>query len=208
MSGSNQSLTRPGALPTWPAASPLNPAGLVTYAHPAGDGHELYQLPVSRLGGAKSGAPTNGTQQVAGITLTTSSSTAGSWAITIASPRLSAPITATATLAGAVNTASAQGTAVRAAIAAAIAANAAAAALFASTGSAGTFSVTAVNAAADTAAFTITATKTGLADTTQAAANTAGVLGTVPDFLGQLAINGTTVYSATSLATNTWTALN
>lgn len=208
MSGSNQTLSRPGVLPLWPVASPLNPAGLLTYSHPAGAGYEHYELPVSRLLGAKSGAPSNGTAQIAGITLATSSSTVGSWLVTIASPLLAESISLTVPIAVAVTTSANQALAIRAAIAAAIAADPVATANLTSTGSASTFSVTAKAAAATSADFTITAVKTGVDGTTQSAANTPGVLGTPADFAGQLSVNGTTVYAATNQLLNTWTAVN
>lgn len=210
MSGYNQTVSRPGTLPTWPAASPLDPAGLLQYLHPAGAGHEVYQLPVSRLNGAKAGAVVDGVAQAEGVTFATSSSTAGSRTLTLASSLLSAPIVVTAVLADDVNTANAQALALRTLLIAAVADDAVAAANFvvATTANASVL-VTAKKAAADDATFTVTQAGTGLADTTVAAhAGTAGVAGTTPDFLGQLAIDGSTVKVATNLLLNTWTAVN
>lgn len=163
---------------------------------------------MSRLNGSKIGAVTNGTAQIAGIALSTSSSTTGSWAVTVAHPLLSAPISVTVPVSVAITTTADQAAAIRAALTAAIAATPGASSVIATAGTGSTFGAVAVEAAANDAGFTITAVKTGVASTTSAAANTAGVVGSKPDFIGQTAVDGATVKLATNVRVPTWVTIS
>jgi hypothetical protein len=101
-----------------------------------------------------------------------------------------------------------QATAIKDALVAAFAAKAQIGTVLGASSTAGTFSVTAVAAAANDADnFTVTAVKTGVASTTSANALVAGVLGTPADYLGQIAITGSTVKVCTNQLLNTWTAV-
>lgn len=209
MSGSNQTLSRPGALPVWPSASPLNPAGLLTYSHPAGAGYELYELPVSRLLGAKAVAPTSGTQQVAKLTYTSAVGAAGTGTITASVTSKDLGRTVTATTATIANSAAVADIATAVALALNTALTADDDLVLTVTSAAGVV-LAAGSATADPtlAIVEVSRTVTAGAANNVVTAVVAAVAGTVPDFLGQLAIAGATVKAATSLRNNTWTAVN
>lgn len=206
---SNQILSRPGALPTWPTGVPLSPDGLITYSHPNATGYTPYSMPVSAILGSKVGVPTaTGVAQVAGITLATAAATAGTWLVTLKSPFFPAPVVVTVAVANGAS-ATTQATNTAAALNAAISLVPRALATVAVSSSAGLLTATQKQAAANDSAFALTMVATGITGTTQATTGTtAGVLGTPVDYLGQHSIGGTTVYVATSALLNTWTPVN
>jgi hypothetical protein len=179
------------------------------YAHPNATGYTPYSLPVSTFVGAKVGVPTaTGVAQVAGITLATNATAAGTWLVTLKSPLFPAPIVVTVAVANSA-TPTTQASAVAVALNAAISLVPRAGATVAVNSSGGLVTATQKQAATNDTAFSITMVATGITGTTQASTGTvAGVLGTPADFLGQHSIGGTTVYVATSALLNTWTAVN
>ena len=207
MSGSNQTLSRPGALAVWPAASPLNPAGLVTYAHPDGAGYRLYSLPVSRAMGAKVGVPTNGTQQVQKLTYTSVVGAVGTGTITVAVTSKNLGRTVAATTATIANNATATDVATAVALALNLVLTIADNLVLTATSAAGVV-LAAGSATADPALSIVEVSRTvvGAASNTTTA-NVAAVAGTAPDFLGQLAIDGSAVKVCTSTRLNVWTAV-
>lgn len=206
---SNQLLTRPGALPSLPATIPLDPNGLVVYYHPAGAGYAPYELPLSRSHGAKVGTPVNGTAQVAKLTYTSAVGAAGTGTVTAAVTSRALGRTVTATTTTLANNATTTDIATAVAAALNVALTNADDLVLTVTSAAGVVLATG-SAAADP---TLAIVEVGRTVSSGAASNTntavvAAVAGTVPDYLGQLAVNGSTVSAATNLRTNAWTAVN
>lgn len=206
MSGANSLQSRPGTLPVLPAALALTGAIKFTASFPDGAGETLYDVPLSRLGGARAVAPTNGVAQVkTGTVVVSVAATAGTFNVTVTSALFSAPEVVAVTLISADDTAAEVATKIRAALTA----NAVVSAAFTIGGASAAVVLTAKLAKANDTTLNIAwPAVQGITALVTAASTTAGVLGTVPEYLGQLAISGSTVKAATDLSLNTWTTIS
>lgn len=148
---------------------------------------------------------TQGVAQAASITYATTATADGSTVITLTHPLFTRDISLTVAITTA-DTATVIGNAIRAALTAAM--TTAEKNIVTIGGTAGNVTATAVRAAANTTAFVFTGTEPAGDTTYTANASTAGVLGTVPDFVGQLFIADAVVYSNTSDLLNTWTQIS
>lgn len=149
---------------------------------------------------------TQGVRQVESITYGGTSDTIGSTIVTLNHPLLTRTIAVTVPVAGGAASATTVGDAVRAALAAAM--TAVEKNIVTIGGTAGNVTATAVRAAADATGFTFTGTDPAGTMTYTADAGTAGVLGTVPDYVGQPFIADAVVWVATSDITNAWNQVN
>jgi len=201
--------SRVDVLPQWPADVALSPDGVVQYAHPAGLVHEVYQLPVSRLLPAVKGAVTSGVAQVETATVVAAAGTtaAGNIAVTVTSALFTPARVVTVAVLDDANFDSA--TKIADALAAALTLDEVVGAHFSVVNSGADIVATALMAAADDTTLNI-AIPAGLGVTAAAtsADTTAGVLGTIPDYLGQMSVYNGAVKVATSLRLNTWTAVS
>lgn len=148
---------------------------------------------------------TQGVAQVESITYAVNSSEVTSTNITLAHPLFARTIGLVVPI-GNGATPTAIGDAIRAALAAAM--TAAEKSIVTIGGTAGNVTATAVRAAADAAGFTFTGTEPTGNTTYTHDAGTTGVLGTVPDFVGQAFIADAVVYVNTSDLLNTWTQVS
>jgi hypothetical protein len=206
MSGYTSLPSRPGTLPVWPAATPLDPSGHVIYLKQSGEGYEAYEIPASRAFGAKSGSVTDGVQQTETLTITVGTGGAdanGTVAVVVTGALLASPVTLSVSVAASDNA-----TAVATKIKNAINGNAVIAAAYLASNTSGAITLTALAAAANDTSLVFTVASGNDITGGTSSNGTSGVYGTKADYLGQMAISGTTVKVATNLTTNTWTPVN
>lgn len=206
MSGYSTLPSRPGSLPVWPASTPLDPSGHLVYFKPAGESFEAYDVPVSRVLGAKSGSATSGVKQTETLTISVGTGGVdanGNVAVVVTGALLTSPVTLSVAVAASDNA-----SAVATKIKNAINGNAAIAAAYLASNIGGAITLTALEVAANDTSLVFTVASGNDITGGTSSNGVAGVLGTKADYLGQLAINGSTVQVATDLTTNTWTAVN
>lgn len=197
----------PGTMPVWPAEAPFNPDGLVVYQHPTPCGYEVYQIPIGRLYGAKQGAVTSGVRQTFTRTFTTPIEAAGAGVIRyrVTSMLLNMPMEFNMTVSN--NRTIAQlGQDLHWAISALIGSHGGGQKL--TVGNVGEICTLTGSATQDPTLNIVEVSRTALGGASTGAAGTVAVAGTLPDFLGQKAIDGTTVKACTNIHWQAWTALN
>ena len=184
---SGQYHTRPGTHTQAPADFQLRLTDVVTVARPVGQGYSVVDVPASKLLPAVAKiafvAPTSGVrqQETATAAIGGSTATAGTTTVTVTSALLATPRVVTVTFAGTENAVAVGGV-----IRAALAADAVVSANFAVSGSGTAIILTALRAAAnDSTLNTAIAAGSGVSAAATSSNTTAGVLGTLGDFLGQ-----------------------
>lgn len=201
MPGANSIPNRPGTLPVLPASLLMNPTARVTVSISAPAGFEAYDVPLSRFG-ARSVAPVNGVAQVETATVVVATaSTAGTFGVTVASSLFKVSLIVPVVLTGADSTA----LAVAAKIRTALSANTTIAANFVVSGAGAAVILTAIVARANDLVLKVS--WLGLQGITALPASTdttAGVSGTVPEYLGQMAVAAGVVKVAVDISLNTW----